>query len=94
MKSVIVFTLQVRVSDDTFSHMITNSNTINIFSFVRKAMSHNRVPPTVKSMGLSVFIRTHFVGNNAFHGKLEISVCYLFQIYVHFLKGYDFTIMV
>ena len=71
--SIIVFTLQDQVEDDTFCQIITNSNTINMFSFVSKAASYYGVPPTVKSMSLSVYIRTHFVGNNAFHSKLNIS---------------------
>ena len=73
-KSVIVFTLQDQVADEICIRIITNFNTINMFSFVFKAMSYNRVPPTVKSMGLSVYIQTRIVGNNAFHRKLEISV--------------------
>ena len=73
MNSVIVFTLQDQVEDDTFCQIITNSNTINVFSLVSKAVSYYGVPPTVKPMSLSVFIRTHYVGNNAFHSKLNIS---------------------
>ena len=80
MKYVIVFTLQDLVANDIFSRIITNSNTINMFSFVFKAMSYNRVPPTVKSMGLSVYIQTRFVENNAFHGKLEIYLSCLLLI--------------
>ena len=74
MKSVIVFTSQAQVADEIFSQIITKFNTINMFFFVFKVMSYNREPPTVKSMGLSVYIQTRFVENNAFHGKLEISV--------------------
>ena len=80
MKYVIVFASQDLVANDIFSRIITNSNTINMFSFVFKAMSYNRVPPTVKSMGLSVYIQTRFVENNAFHGKLEIYLSCLLLI--------------